>query len=225
MRNNIKETIKTTSAIINTMIIGSSTFTNISSSYTIKLNDEESLEFKKEKVQKTPEQEKKEELKEFESKQSIKSGATKELSVGEEQLLKDLEARDGEVRAHEAAHQAAGGGMTGAATYTYQQGPDGKMYAIGGEVSISMKSGSTPEETIANARQIASAAMAAGDPSPQDFAVASSARVMEIKAQQQLAKEQKEETIGKQTYKNLSDPEKQNKINSVSIVEAFDISA
>jgi len=204
MRNNIKETIKTTSAIINTMITGSSTFTNISSSYTIKLNDEESLEFKKEKVQKSPEQEKKEELKELESKQSIKSGAAKELSEGEKQLLKELSARDGEVRAHEAAHQAAGGGMTGAASYTYQQGPDGKMYAIGGEVSISMKSGSTPEETIANARQIASAAMAAGDPSPQDFAVASSARVMEIKAQQQLAKEQREETSGQELYKNIA---------------------
>ena len=209
MRNNIKETIKTTSAIINTMIIGSSTFTNISSSYTIKLNDEESLEFKKEKVQKSPEQEKKEELKELESKQSIKSGAVKELSEGEKQLLKELSARDGEVRAHEAAHQAAGGGMTGAASYTYQQGPDGKMYAIGGEVSISMKSGSTPEETIANARQIASAAMAAGDPSPQDFAVASSARVMEIKAQQQLAKEQREETSGQELYKNITNSSNQ----------------
>lgn len=225
MRNNIKETIKTTSAIINTMIIGSSTFTNISSSYTIKLNDEESLEFKKEKVQKTPEQEKKEELKEFESKQSIKSGATKELSVGEEQLLKDLEARDGEVRAHEAAHQAAGGGMTGAATYTYQQGPDGKMYAIGGEVSVSMKSGSTPEETIANARQIASAAMAAGDPSPQDFAVASSARVMEMKAQQQLVKERREETLGIQTYSNLTNDSSNLDKGNRNALKPLDISA
>ena len=207
------------------MIIGSSTFTNISSSYTIKLNDEESLEFKKEKVQKTPEQEKKEELKEFESKQSIKSGATKELSVGEEQLLKDLEARDGEVRAHEAAHQAAGGGMTGAATYTYQQGPDGKMYAIGGEVSISMKSGSTPEETIANARQIASAAMAAGDPSPQDFAVASSARVMEMKAQQQLVKERREETLGIQTYSNLTNDSSNLDKGNRNALKPLDISA
>jgi hypothetical protein len=130
------------------MIIGSSAFTNISSSYTIKLNDEESLEFKKEKVQKSPDEQKKEELKELESKQSIKTNASKELTSGEEQLVKELEARDAEVKAHEAAHQSAGGGMTGAATYTYQQGPDGKMYAVGGEVSISMKGGSTPEETI-----------------------------------------------------------------------------
>ena len=90
--------------------------------------------------------------------------------------------------------------MTGAASYTYQQGPDGKMYAIGGEVSISMRSGSTPQETIANARQIATAAMAAGNPSPQDHAVAASARVMEMKAQQQLAKQHHEEVIGKDSY-------------------------
>ena len=111
--------------------------------------------------------------------------------------------------------------MTGAASYTYQQGPDGKMYAIGGEVSISMKSGSTPEETIANARQIANAAMAAGDPSPQDFAVASSARVMEIKAQQQLAREQKEEFFGREIYQNEVDSlDKEEEDN-----QAFNISA
>ena len=184
------------------MIIGSSSFANISSSYTIKLNEEESLEFKKEKVIKSPDELKKEELKELENKSSTKSSASKELSEGEEQLLKDLSARDAEVRAHEAAHQSAGGGMTGAASFSYQQGPDGKMYAIGGEVSISMKSGSTPEETIANARQIATAAMAAGNPSSQDFAVASSARIMEMKAQQQVSREQQEEALGKITYAN-----------------------
>lgn len=202
------------------MTIGSSAFTNISSSYTIKLNDEESLEFKKEKVQKSPDEQKKEELKELESKQSIKTNASKELTSGEEQLVKELEARDAEVKAHEAAHQSAGGGMTGAATYTYQQGPDGKMYAVGGEVSISMKGGSTPEETIANARQIQAAAMAAGDPSSQDFAVASSARVMEMKAQQQLVKEKKEEALGQEAYKNTLPHQDKQGLN-----EPFDISA
>lgn len=204
------------------MIISSSAFTNIGSSYTIKLNEEESLEFTKEKVVKTPQEQKQEELKELESKKDIKSSTAKELTQGEEQLLKDLEARDAEVRAHEAAHQAAGGGMTGAASFTYQQGPDGKMYAIGGEVSISMKSGSTPEETIANARQIATAAMAAGNPSPQDFAVASSARVMEMKAQQQLAREKQEETLGKETYINIQDKQTN---QDDPILDIIDISA
>ena len=200
------------------MIIGSSSFANISSSYTIKLNEEESLEFKKEKVIQSPDEVKKEELKEIQSKSSIKSGAAKELSEGEEQLVKDLSSRDAEVRAHEAAHQSVGGGMTGAASYTYQQGPDGKMYAIGGEVSISMKSGSTPQETIANARQVAAAAMAAGEPSSQDFAVASSARVMEMKAQQQLTREKQEESLGKDAYASLDQ-------HNISSEEPFDISA
>ncbi|MBT5934230.1 putative metalloprotease CJM1_0395 family protein, partial [Sulfurimonas sp.] len=94
-------------------------------------------------------------------------------------------------------------------SYTYQQGPDGKMYAIGGEVSISTPAASTPEEAITNARQVMASAMAAGSPSPQDFAVASSARVMEMKAMQQLAKETAEESLGKETYASLAQDEEQ----------------
>ena len=173
-----------------------------SGSYQIKINEREVLVYEEDKetkkslasAPKTQQEDKQEAQK--------KSQATDELTPDEFRLVQDLQARDSEVKAHEAAHQAAGGGMTGAASYTYQQGPDGKMYAIGGEVSITMKSGSTPEETIANARQIAAAAMAAGSPSPQDFAVASSARVMEMRAQQQLAKQTQEEMSGKNSYIN-----------------------
>ena len=129
----------------------------------------------------------------------------KELNEDEKRVVRDLESRDGEVKAHEAAHQAAGGGMTGAASYTYQQGPDGKMYAIGGEVSISMKSGSTPQESIANARQIAAAAMAPANPSPQDYSVATTARVMEMKAQQQLVREKLQEMTGTKAYGEVED--------------------
>ena len=168
-------------------------------SYQIKLNDKEALVFQED------EETKKSITSAAKQKTEQKSNSVNELSPDELRLLQDLQSRDSEVKAHEAAHQAAGGGMTGAASYTYQQGPDGKMYAIGGEVSITMKSGSTPEETIANARQIAAAAMAAGNPSPQDHAVAASARVMEMKAQQQLAKEIQEETTGKETYKKEAD--------------------
>jgi len=124
------------------------------------------------------------------------------LSSDEQRVVKELQARDSEVKAHEAAHQASGGGMTGAASYTYQQGPDGKMYAIGGEVSISMPSGGSPQENLRNARQLAAAALAAGSPSPQDHAVASSARMMEMKALQQLQKQAQQEISGKESYKN-----------------------
>ncbi len=136
------------------------------------------------------------------SEDSSKSSPEK-LSQDEERLVKDLQARDMEVRAHEAAHKS-GGASTGAASYTYQQGPDGRMYAIGGEVSVSMKSGSTPDETIANAQAVIASAMAPANPSPQDFSVASSARMMMVKAQQQKAKELQEEMMGKEIYKNES---------------------
>ncbi|MEH6561766.1 MAG: putative metalloprotease CJM1_0395 family protein, partial [Marinobacter sp.] len=39
--------------------------------------------------------------------------------------LTELKARDREVRAHEAAHQATGGQHAGAMSLTYQRGPDG----------------------------------------------------------------------------------------------------
>jgi hypothetical protein len=126
------------------------------------------------------------------------------LTDDEKIVVKELQARDTEVRAHEAAHQAAGGGMTGGASYTYEKGPDGRMYAIGGEVSISTKGGSNPQETIANARQVEAAAMAPANPSGQDFAVASSAKIMEMKAQQELTKERQEQTQGTQAYKDAS---------------------
>lgn len=182
------------------MQVGLSTLYDIGSNYTIPLNDEEILIVQEDK-------ERKDAIlgdKKTQEEKDTKKKSSEELSPDEVRLVQDLQSRDSEVRAHEAAHQAAGGGMTGAASYTYQQGPDGKMYAIGGEVSILMKSGSTPEETIANARQIVAAAMATGNPSPQDYAVASTARVMEMKAQQQLAREQQEELLGQTTYQDLN---------------------
>lgn len=120
------------------------------------------------------------------------------LDTSEIKMLVELQSRDAEVRQHEAAHKSAGA-PTGAASYTYQQGPDGKMYAIGGEVSVTMKSGATPEETIANAQAVIASAMAPSDPSPQDHAVATSARMMMLKAQQEKNKETQEE-LGKASY-------------------------
>ena len=123
-----------------------------------------------------------------------------ELTAAEKQEVSKLQARDAEVRAHEAAHQAAAGGLAGGAGFEYQKGPDGKMYAIGGEVPITFREGSTPQETIANARQVKSAALAPANPSPQDYAVANSAAMMELKAQQELLKEKMQEMEGGKAY-------------------------
>ena len=205
------------------MQIGSSSLYDVGSSYTIKLNEKELLVIDEDPVdkkrQETKRSQKEKELQEKKVQESKKSDPT-ELSEDEKKLVKGLQARDSEVKAHEAAHQAAGGGMTGAASYTYQQGPNGKMYAIGGEVSISTQGGSTPEETIAKARQIAASAMAPGSPSGQDFAVATSAKMMEMKAQQQLTKEKQEEIQGLQTYSQERNSSKDN----LQQTSSFDIS-
>ena len=106
-----------------------------------------------------------------------------------DQLAK-LKARDQEVRQHEAAHMAAAGGLvTSGASYTYQKGPDGVRYAIGGEVGIDTSPGRTPQETIDRARQIQAAALAPADPSGQDLAVAARAQQMALQARSELAQQ------------------------------------
>lgn len=100
----------------------------------------------------------------------------------------ELATTDREVRAHEAAHLAAAGGLAqGGASFDTVQGPDGRAYAVGGEVSIDVSPGRTPEDTIAKAQQIRSAALAPADPSAQDYRVAAQAAQMAHQAQQELA--------------------------------------
>lgn len=114
-----------------------------------------------------------------------------ELTSSEKALVAKLQARDSVVRAHEAAHIAAGSGVVvGGASFTYQIGPDNKQYAIGGEVPIDSSPGKTPDETILKAQRIRAAALAPADPSPQDYKVAASASVMEARARAQKVREE-----------------------------------
>lgn len=102
--------------------------------------------------------------------------------------LQALQQRDRQVRAHEQAHIAASGGLAnGGATFSYQLGSDGRQYAIGGEVSIDVSPGKTPQETINKAQQIRAAALAPAEPSPQDRAVAAQSVAMEAQARAELA--------------------------------------
>ncbi len=127
-------------------------------------------------------------------KTTVESPNGEELDASEQQYVRELAAIDASVRAHEAAHVGAGAGVvSGGASFGYTRGPDGKMYATSGEVPISMKEGRTPEETIRNARQIISAAMAPADPSPQDYKVAANAAQMESQARSEQAQERAEE--------------------------------
>jgi hypothetical protein len=122
-----------------------------------------------------------------------KGPGEKKLTPKEEQVVHKLEARDTAVRAHEAAHMAAGGGLAGGASYTFETGPDGQRYAVGGEVPVSIAPGRTPDETIQNAQTVRAAALAPADPSSQDMAVAAQATQMEAQARQQKAAQRRDD--------------------------------
>ncbi|EIZ0998472.1 TPA: hypothetical protein SG266_001520 [Campylobacter coli] len=151
-----------------------------------------------------------------------------ELTLQQVQQLRELQSIDRNVKAHEAAHQAAGGGLAGAASFSYTRGPDNQMYAVAGEVPIRMQEGRTPEETIANARQVAAAAMAPADPSPQDYKVAANAAKMEFdaraeatKLKAQEAKEKKEEEEEKQESSDKNNQDSKNNSEKVEVNKEF----
>lgn len=106
----------------------------------------------------------------------------------EQKILAELATRDREVRAHEQAHAAVGGQYAGSPTYSFERGPDGVNYAVGGEVSIDTSPvPNDPEATLRKAQVIRAAASAPAEPSPQDRRVAAQAASLENEARAEIA--------------------------------------
>lgn len=130
------------------------------------------------------------------------SGDEKEASPREVQQqrqdqleIAELASRDREVRAHEQAHAAVGSAYAGAPTYTFSRGPDGKRYAIGGEVSIdSSPVPNDPEATLRKMELVQRAALAPAEPSAQDLRVAAQAAAQATLARAELAQVRREES-------------------------------
>lgn len=101
-----------------------------------------------------------------------------------QQVIDQLKARDYEVKAHEMAHLSAAGGYSiGGMSFTYQVGPDGRQYAVGGEVGIDVSAvAGDPEATLQKAMVVYAAALAPAEPSQQDYKVASAATQMMAQA-------------------------------------------
>lgn len=119
------------------------------------------------------------------------SSAAQELTDEERQVVEQLKRQDARVRQHEAAHMAAAGPyVRGGPSYEYERGPDGKLYAVGGEVSIDTSAESDPEATIAKMQVVRAAALAPANPSAQDRAIAAKASAAEAQARRDLAEEQ-----------------------------------
>ena len=107
----------------------------------------------------------------------------------EQQLIRELAARDREVRQHELNHAAAGGQYAGAPSYEFQRGPDGRLYAVGGEVSIDTSPvPNDPKATLEKAEVILRAALSVAEPSAQDRAVAARATALAAEARAELAR-------------------------------------
>ncbi|AOW77434.1 hypothetical protein A3Q34_11530 [Colwellia sp. PAMC 20917] len=106
----------------------------------------------------------------------------------EQRIINELQLRDQEVRAHELAHASVGGASTGSPSYTFEMGPDGKKYAVGGEVSVDLSTvNGDPRATITKMQKVYAAALAPADPSIQDTRVAASASRAILQAQTELA--------------------------------------
>ncbi len=117
-----------------------------------------------------------------------------QLTPDQQRRVTELKSRDREVRSHEQAHLAAAGPYArGGPSYEYSIGPDGRQYAVGGEVQIDVSPvAGDPEATIRKAQVVRAAASAPAEPSGQDRQVAAAAAQMEAKARAELQQQQTE---------------------------------
>lgn len=123
--------------------------------------------------------------------QAAEQEQAEQQAKAEQQELRELQARDQEVRAHEQAHATVGGRYAGTPSYEYQQGPDGRRYAVGGEVQIDLAPiAGDPQATMQKMQQVKAAALAPAEPSAADRSIASEATNRLLQAQAELIAEQ-----------------------------------
>ena len=138
----------------------------------------------------------------------ITSADAEEIERQELEQTRELAQRDREVRAHEQAHAALGGQYTSAPSYTYQRGPDGRLYAVAGEVKIDTSPiPNDPEATLEKAELIQRAALGVAEPSPADRAAAADARAMAAEARAEIL--QREEAIRAEEAEDVSTEEEE----------------
>ncbi|WP_349599524.1 putative metalloprotease CJM1_0395 family protein [Thalassospira sp. NFXS8] len=122
-------------------------------------------------------------------------GAPDTLSPGARDHVQRLQDRDAAVRAEENSHKALAGANAGMISYNYTVGPDGRLYAEGGHVTIQPLRGLTGIQAIAN--QVAIGNAASVGTSTADFSAqnGSSANISQmISHQQQTASQSYNQT-------------------------------
>jgi len=142
---------------------------------------------------------------------SVRGGG---LTLEEQRQVASLQQIDRNVRAHEQAHISAGRGVvTGSVNFSYTYGPDGKQYAVGGEVGIDTSAEKKPEANIDKGIRIQAAALAPRDPSAQDYRVAAIGSQLETQGRTDLAQQKMDEAT------SSSDPTRQRIEKTYSMTE------
>jgi hypothetical protein len=161
-----------------------------------------------------------------EAKKAADKESNNTLSEDEKGKVQELQHRDREVRVHEQAHAAVGGQYAGSPSYEYATGPDGKRYAVAGEVSIDVSQEQKPEDTIQKMQIVRAAALAPAEPSTQDLKVAAEASQKENKARAEVSQQQLSGDIPESKFKSANSKAYAYKINSAyQALSTFSVSA
>lgn len=100
-----------------------------------------------------------------------------------QRVLSKFKEKDAQIKAHEQSH-AANAPTVGGISYNYQQGPDGKMYAVGGSVRLDVSMPQDPKSAELKLEQLKKSALSVDDPSGADMTIASQANLNKMLLQQ-----------------------------------------
>ncbi|MEK1905372.1 MAG: putative metalloprotease CJM1_0395 family protein [Pseudomonas sp.] len=146
-------------------------------------------------------------------------GEAEKLRQDQAQIA-DLASRDREVRTHEQAHASVGGAYAGSPTYSFKRGPDGRSYAVGGEVGIDVSPiPNDPEATLRKMEVVQRAALAPADPSAQDRRVAAQAQAQATEARAAIVQQRREEAVAAAEERRLRDEQRKEDEEAVSADE------
>ncbi|AXX92472.1 hypothetical protein CPU12_09465 [Malaciobacter molluscorum LMG 25693] len=126
----------------------------------------------------------------FEKEDSVNLTNTKYDENDYKRVLSKFQNLDAQTRAHEQTH-ASLSTTRGAINYTYQMGPDGKLYATGGHVRLDT---SIPKDPVAALAKLDELKKASSGPSELSSADASIARAANLNKMLILSKQQQGET-------------------------------
>ncbi|WP_434926364.1 putative metalloprotease CJM1_0395 family protein [Shewanella sp. HL-SH2] len=128
------------------------------------------------------------------------------VAQAEQQIISELSKRDIEVKTHEQAHKAVGGMFAQSPSFSYEKGPDGKRYAVDGEVQIDVGAVSgDPQATFNKMQKVYAAAMAPNQPSSADIRVAAEAVQKMNQAKAEMAESRQEKIIPAEDIQHINE--------------------